>query len=454
MDLILIARRSRHYAGTRYLKRGINVHGKVANDVEVEQILQFENGADFKFTSYVQMRGSIPTFWAQETSLTMPKPPITLSRMDPDYLATQAHFADMMRRYSSPIIVLDLVKQHENRPRESLVGREFRQAIEIVNENIPAPYQVRYIALDHSKITSISKGKLSKAKPVKSKGFMGTMRPGKTEKERAMAAVGQEWAMMEKSLTKTPSSTAIGVTKGGGGGETPPGQEPGSTTPKKLQPVAGRSGTPVAGSSSSASSATAGGAAAAGFASLDEARKAIDAEHSMATYQFTPSAHHAHALPGGYDDIAQINAIESRIDLLKELEDVATLTLSETAFFCKYVPLRSFFPLLCVPSVSNPRPCTPCPALASRIFLSFCVARRNSHRNWSTSFPNVRWNSPSARVCCSNRASCVRIASIVWIVRTVVNSPWPCVSWPMPFAPWACPRIIRWTSRRTRCCNR
>lgn len=284
MDLILIARRSRHYAGTRYLKRGINVHGKVANDVEVEQILQFENGADFKFTSYVQMRGSIPTFWAQETSLTMPKPPITLSRMDPDYLATQAHFADMMRRYSSPIIVLDLVKQHENRPRESLVGREFRQAIEIVNENIPAPYQVRYIALDHSKITSISKGKLSKAKPVKSKGFMGTMRPAKTEKERAMAAVGQEWAMMEKSLTKTPSSTTIGGAKGGGsgggaGGETPPVQESGSTTPKKLQSATGRSATPVAGSSSS--TATGGGAAAAaGFASLDEARKAIDAEHS------------------------------------------------------------------------------------------------------------------------------------------------------------------------------
>ena len=30
LDLLLIARRSRHYAGTRYLKRGISVHGKVA----------------------------------------------------------------------------------------------------------------------------------------------------------------------------------------------------------------------------------------------------------------------------------------------------------------------------------------------------------------------------------------------------------------------------------------
>ncbi|GMI27910.1 hypothetical protein TeGR_g621, partial [Tetraparma gracilis] len=35
--LILIARRSRHFAGTRYLKRGVSDLGKVANDVEHEQ---------------------------------------------------------------------------------------------------------------------------------------------------------------------------------------------------------------------------------------------------------------------------------------------------------------------------------------------------------------------------------------------------------------------------------
>lgn len=34
--LTLIARRSRHHAGTRYLRRGINVEGYVANWVEIE----------------------------------------------------------------------------------------------------------------------------------------------------------------------------------------------------------------------------------------------------------------------------------------------------------------------------------------------------------------------------------------------------------------------------------
>lgn len=51
IDIILIARRSRHYAGTRYLKRGLNVHGKVANDCEVEQVRFFTNYFYSKFTN-------------------------------------------------------------------------------------------------------------------------------------------------------------------------------------------------------------------------------------------------------------------------------------------------------------------------------------------------------------------------------------------------------------------
>ena len=35
-SFVLISRRSRRYAGTRYMKRGINDHGNVANFVEVE----------------------------------------------------------------------------------------------------------------------------------------------------------------------------------------------------------------------------------------------------------------------------------------------------------------------------------------------------------------------------------------------------------------------------------
>ena len=50
---------------------------------------QLNPGYRAEFSSFVQTRGSIPTYWYQETSVTMPKPPIHVDRIDPLYLATQ-----------------------------------------------------------------------------------------------------------------------------------------------------------------------------------------------------------------------------------------------------------------------------------------------------------------------------------------------------------------------------
>eukprot|EP01041_Mallomonas_annulata_P007454 gene7454-15245_t len=62
-SLTLISRRSRSMQGPRYIKRGIDTSGDVANFVETEQILrQSDNTALMAFT---QIRGSIPLFWSQ-----------------------------------------------------------------------------------------------------------------------------------------------------------------------------------------------------------------------------------------------------------------------------------------------------------------------------------------------------------------------------------------------------
>ena len=39
LRMTLIARRSRHFAGPRYLKRGSDIQGRVANEVETEQMV-------------------------------------------------------------------------------------------------------------------------------------------------------------------------------------------------------------------------------------------------------------------------------------------------------------------------------------------------------------------------------------------------------------------------------
>lgn len=66
------------YFSFRYLKRGVNEKGRVANDVETEQIV-FEDvpeGFPMQISSVVQNRGSIPLFWSQETSRLNMKPDI------------------------------------------------------------------------------------------------------------------------------------------------------------------------------------------------------------------------------------------------------------------------------------------------------------------------------------------------------------------------------------------
>ncbi len=60
----------------RYLKRGVNEKGRVANDVETEQIVYGAGPRPTEVSSVVQNRGSIPLFWSQETSKMNIKPDI------------------------------------------------------------------------------------------------------------------------------------------------------------------------------------------------------------------------------------------------------------------------------------------------------------------------------------------------------------------------------------------
>ncbi|KAJ3681440.1 hypothetical protein LUZ60_015929 [Juncus effusus] len=152
-SVVLISRRSRHFAGTRYLKRGVNDNGKVANDVETEQIVIEEEAGSAKgrMSSVVQMRGSIPLFWSQETSRFSPKPDIILQRYDPTYEATKLHFEDLCERYGNPIIVLNLIKTVEKRPREMMLRREFTNAVGYLNSILPEEKQLQFIHWDFHK---------------------------------------------------------------------------------------------------------------------------------------------------------------------------------------------------------------------------------------------------------------------------------------------------------------
>ncbi|MCJ1409301.1 phosphatidylinositol-3,5-bisphosphate 5-phosphatase [Ptychographa xylographoides] len=158
----IIARRSRFFAGARFLKRGANDLGYVANDVETEQIVSEMLTTSFhapgpklytnpNYTSYVQHRGSIPLYWTQDSTGVTPKPDIELNLVDPFYGAAALHFDNLFERYGAPIFVLNLVKSRERTPRESILLKEYTKAIEYLNQFLPNEKKIIYKAWDMSR---------------------------------------------------------------------------------------------------------------------------------------------------------------------------------------------------------------------------------------------------------------------------------------------------------------
>uniref|UniRef100_A0A1J3GAA0 Phosphoinositide phosphatase SAC5 n=1 Tax=Noccaea caerulescens TaxID=107243 RepID=A0A1J3GAA0_NOCCA len=151
--LTVIARRSRHYAGTRYLRRGVNNLGRVANDVETEQIVSREvpEGQPIPITSVVQNRGSIPLFWSQATSLFTPQPEIKIYKKQENYEATQKHFENLRKRYGKHITILNLLKSGEKMRRETILRGEFAQSILHINKDKTNEDRLNAIHFDLSK---------------------------------------------------------------------------------------------------------------------------------------------------------------------------------------------------------------------------------------------------------------------------------------------------------------
>eukprot|EP00730_Choanoeca_flexa_P001128 TRINITY_DN10490_c0_g1_i2.p1 TRINITY_DN10490_c0_g1~~TRINITY_DN10490_c0_g1_i2.p1 ORF type:complete len:1124 (+),score=253.03 TRINITY_DN10490_c0_g1_i2:76-3447(+) len=135
----LIARRSRHFAGTRFLKRGCDVRGNCANHVESEQIVHDAAQASHRniaITSFVQMRGSVPVFWQQDNSGMRAKPPISMAKADPYYSSAALHFEKMLQKFGPPLVIFDLVKRKEKKPRESILLQGMTSAIDYLNRFI------------------------------------------------------------------------------------------------------------------------------------------------------------------------------------------------------------------------------------------------------------------------------------------------------------------------------
>lgn len=96
-QLSLISRRSRHRQGQRYIKRGADKSGDVANFVETEQVLTCSS-SDF-VSSFVQVRGSIPLFWSQPETWRLRPSIVPSLNLAMHATAAKIHLIDLLCSY-------------------------------------------------------------------------------------------------------------------------------------------------------------------------------------------------------------------------------------------------------------------------------------------------------------------------------------------------------------------
>ncbi|KAL8837651.1 MAG: hypothetical protein Q9176_005568 [Flavoplaca citrina] len=150
LTFVLITRRSRHRAGTRYLTRGMDEQGHVANFNETEQIVVLNDesrglggigveagmqngkvggfeGQDMQVMSYVQTRGSVPVYWAEVNNLRY-VPDLQIRGVETAAEAAKSHFDEQIRLYGDNYLV-NLVNQ---KGREAKVKQAYEQMVRML----------------------------------------------------------------------------------------------------------------------------------------------------------------------------------------------------------------------------------------------------------------------------------------------------------------------------------
>lgn len=94
------------------------------------------------------MRGSIPYYWSQDVVKMVPKPAINIDLSDPFAEIPGKHLNNLMRRYGSPIMFVNLVKKREMKKHESLLTDVISSSIKYLNQFLPPEHCVQYYHLD------------------------------------------------------------------------------------------------------------------------------------------------------------------------------------------------------------------------------------------------------------------------------------------------------------------
>lgn len=132
--LTLVSRRSLRRPGLRYLRRGVDEKGNVANEVETEQILSTGDwNSSVPISSFVQLRGSIPLYFTQSSFALKPVPVLQGSSKS-NAQAFERHFRRLSDSYGN-LRAVSLVNAHGN---EQPIGQAYQRAATELNTKEPS----------------------------------------------------------------------------------------------------------------------------------------------------------------------------------------------------------------------------------------------------------------------------------------------------------------------------
>eukprot|EP00178_Gracilaria_changii_P026334 TRINITY_DN80_c0_g1_i1.p1 TRINITY_DN80_c0_g1~~TRINITY_DN80_c0_g1_i1.p1 ORF type:complete len:685 (+),score=78.67 TRINITY_DN80_c0_g1_i1:3274-5328(+) len=132
VELALISRRCADRPGLRYTARGADKQGHVSNFVETEQIVSHGDA----YSSYIQIRGSIPLLWKQEANIKY-KPKPTLKEVDSGgkgglcQMAFEKHFDSLFEQYG-PVTAISLI---DGKGGEAALSDALKTAVELMQNS-------------------------------------------------------------------------------------------------------------------------------------------------------------------------------------------------------------------------------------------------------------------------------------------------------------------------------
>jgi hypothetical protein len=122
-NYVLLSRKELKRSGMRFLVRGIDKNGNVANFAETEQIVIYSRPTIdvVEVISYLQLRGSIPLFWTQMPNLQLNPTILFESENRDNYNAFEKHTQSITKDYGK-IVYINLIdkKGDQNNIGESL----------------------------------------------------------------------------------------------------------------------------------------------------------------------------------------------------------------------------------------------------------------------------------------------------------------------------------------------